>query len=514
MRLSGRIPFFVQKIDGGCHGSINAYNENQTLNTDNFMLKSLTILPALFAALLLVFTPVMTANAGIMPEKMTIRQENELGQNFDIIIRSAMPMVGDTYITDYVTDLVNRVVAAKKPMPFRIRSAVVANPVLNAFAIPGGYIYIFTGLILEVDNESEIVGVIAHELAHVSQRHVASRMEKQAKIGMLSMAGTLAGLFLGVAANNSGALKASQALMMGSQGIATAAMLQYSQDDEREADHVGLNSLVKAGYNPKGMPRTFELMRKNRWFDSGVQMPTYLSTHPGLSERITYLNDRIKRMPEVFVTRKDDNNRLKQAQMLIRSKLSPETTALAYYRDMKQEDFTPLDYVGRGIVQERLKDRAEALKSFEQALHLDGESPLIAREAGIFFFKSGDTKRSFKYLQRAIIKNNRDALGLFYYAKLQNQMGNPAQAAQTLHKVNELVPEDWEVYKELGNILGNSGDEFSGNLNYSYSALYAGSMKKARYHYQRAAALAKTDEHTKELEKLNAAIESRAKFVK
>lgn len=478
------------------------------------MLKRLSIFPALLAAFLLIITPTMTAKAGILPEKLTIRQENELGRDFDKIIRASMPMVGDTYITDYVADLVNRIVAAKKPMPFRIQSAVVANPVLNAFAIPGGFIYIFTGLILEVDNESEIVGVIAHELAHVSQRHVASRMEKQAKIGLLSMAGTLAGVFLGATAKSSSMLKASSALMMSSQGMATAAMLQYSQDDEREADHVGMNSLVKAGYNPKGMPRTFEIMRKNRWFDSGVEMPTYMSTHPGLSERVTYLNDRIKRMPEIFTARKDDNTRLKQAQMLIRSKLSPATTALAYYRDKPKKEYTPLDYVGRGIVQERLKDRDEALKSFEAALHLDGESPLIAREAGIFFYKSADYKRSFKYLQKAIIKDKRDALGLFYFAKLQNKMGEPKRAAITLRKVNELVKEDWEVYKELGQILGESGDEFGGNLNYSYAALYAGSMKKAQYHYQQAAALAETDTHKKELEKLQAALDTRAKFVR
>ncbi len=478
------------------------------------MLTRLTILPALFAAFLLVFTPALSAHAGIMPEKLTIRKENELGRNFDKIIRAQMPMVGDTYITDYVADLVNRVVAAKKPMPFRIRSAVVANPVLNAFAIPGGFIYIFTGLILEVDNESEIVGVIAHELAHVSERHVASRMEKQAKVGMLSMAGTLAGMLLGVTAGNSSMLKASTALMAGSQGLATAAMLQYSQDDEREADHVGLNSLVKAGYNPKGMPRTFELMRKNRWFDSGVQMPTYLSTHPGLSERITYLNDRIKRMPEVFTIRKDDNKRLKQAQMLIRAKMSPDTTAMAYYRDKKKADYTPLDYIGRGIVQLRLKDRTEALESIEQAIHLDGESPLIAREAGIFFFKTGDDKRASKYLQKAIIKNKRDALGLFYFAKLQDRMGDPTRAAATLHKVNKIVPEDWEVYKELGQILGESGDKFGGNLNYAYASLYAANMKKARHHQQQAAALAETEAQQKELEKLQAAMDSRAEFLK
>lgn len=453
----------------------------------------------------------MTARAGIMPEgKITIRQENEMGREFDKLVRSQMSMVGDTYITDYVDDIVQRVVAAKRPMPFRIKSAVIANPILNAFAIPGGYIYIFTGLIQEVDTESELVGVIAHELAHVSQRHVASRLEKQGKIAMLSMAGLLAGAFLGVAGGGD-AGKAGAAIMMGSQGIATAAMLQYSQDDEREADHVGMNSLVKAGYNPEGMPGTFEVMQKNRWFDSGSEMPSYLSTHPGLSERITYLKDRIKRMPPAFLEREDDNTALKRIQALVRSKMSPATTALAYYKDKKASDFLPMDYVALGIVQERLKVRDEAKAAFDKALAMAPKDPLVAREAGIYYFKTGDHKQAFSYLQMAVIKNKRDALGLFYLARLQAEAKQYSRAATNMRKVLEIVPEDWEVHHHLGMILGESGDEFGGNLHLAYGALYSGDLRKAHFHAKQAQAVAKTDAQKSQLKAFEGAIQARAK---
>ncbi len=476
------------------------------------MLKRLSsILPALLAAFTLVFTPVMTAHA-MIGDKITIRQENEMGRRFDKMIRSQMPMVGDTYITDYVANIVNRVVLAKRPMPFRIRSAVVANPILNAFAIPGGFIYIFTGLIQEVDTESELVGVIAHELAHVSQRHVASRIEKQAKIGLLSTAGTLAALFLGIA-GGSGSAKAAQALMMSSQGLATAAMLQYSQDDEREADHVGMNSMVKAGYNPTGMPGTFKIMMKNRWFDSGSQMPTYLSTHPGLSERITYLNDRIARMPDVFVARKDDNAELKRIQVLVRSKMSPATSAIAYYHGKKRSDFSPMDYIGLGIVQERLKDRDQAALSFQEAVHLDGEDPLVVREAGIFYFKTGEHTKAFKYLQKAVIKNKRDALGLFYLARLQAEADQFDLAQKNMRKVLEIVPEDSEVHHHIGMILGESGNAFGGNLHLAYAAVYSANLRKARYHASQAAAEAKGDAQEAKLKELQALIAARSEPV-
>lgn len=456
--------------------------------------RPLTILPALMATLALVFAPVLTAHCGILPDsKITIRQENEMGRNFDRIIRSQMPMVGDTYITEYVAEIVDRIVQGKRPMPFRIKSAVMANPTLNAFAIPGGYIYVFTGLIQAIRTESELAAIIAHELGHVSQRHVASRIEKQQKVALLSTAGTLAGLFLGMAVGGGTASKAGTALMMGSTGAATAAMLKYSQDDEREADHVGMNSLVKAGYNPKGMTGTFEVMMKNRWFDSGSQMPTYLSTHPGMAERITYLKGRIARMPKVFLSRKDDNTRLVRIQILVRSKMSPAATALAYWNDKDRSTFTPMDYVGRGITLQRMKDTDDARDSFEKALHQDGEDPLVLREAGIFYFKTGDTTKAFKLLQKAVIKDKNDALGLFFLARLQAEAKYFKQAASNMKKVLELVPEDAEVYHHLGMILGESGDKFNGNLNLAYEAVYSANKRKAQYHYHKASELAETE---------------------
>ncbi|MEF2230268.1 MAG: M48 family metalloprotease [Pseudodesulfovibrio sp.] len=471
-----------------------------------------TTLPAFLAALALILSPVTAAHSGMLgPDKMTIRDENRLGAQFDRIVRTQMNMVGDTYITTYVDGLVQNVVKAKNPMPFRIKSAVVASPVLNAFAVPGGYIYIFTGLIQEVTSESQIVGVIAHELGHVSQRHVASRMEKQKTVGMLAMAGVLAGAFIGIT-GGSGSGKAASAIMAGSQGIATAAMLGYSQDDEREADHVGMNSLVKAGYNPNGMPETFELMLKNKWFDSGSsQTPSYLSTHPGLSDRIVYLKDRIARMPASFSERKDDNHTLHRVQVLIRAKLSDASMAKAYWDNKPQADYSAMDWIGRGIVLTRLKDQDMAQAAFDKALSMDKEDPLVCRETGIFYFKSGNYSEAFKYLQKAFIKNRKDALGLFYMARIQAESKDYGRAILNMTQVLTMVPEDAEVHYHLGMILGESGDAFHGNIHLAYSAVYSGDQRKASYHRQQASTLATTDVQRQELNQLDTVIQQYGK---
>jgi len=460
----------------------------------------------------LVLTPATMAHAGILPEKqVTIRDENEMGRKFDKLIRLQMPMVGDTLITDYIEGLVQRIVAAKRPMPFHVKSAVIANSALNAFATPGGFIYVFTGLIQAVESESQLAGVIAHELGHVSQRHMASRIEKQGKVGMLTIAGVLAGAFLGIA-GGSGSGKAAQAIILGSQGMGTAAMLQYSQEDENEADHVGMNSLVKAGFNPEGMPQTFELMLKNRWFtSSSSEMPAYLSTHPGLAERIDYLNGRIKRMPESFLDRKDDNTTLVKVQALVRSKMSPETTALAYYQNIAPSKYTALDYMALGNVQARLKNMDQAAVAFSKALAMEHQDPLIAREAGIFYFKADRKAEAFRYLQLAVIKNKHDALALFYLARMQAEADQYDRAASNMRKVLELVPEDPEVHHHLGMILGESGDAFSGNLHLAYAAIYSGDIAKGRYHAKQAKTEAKTDAQEQQLKDLESVINERTK---
>ena len=463
--------------------------------------------------MLLIFAPALDAHANmLLGDKLTLRDENKMGREFDQIIRSQMGMVGDPYITEYVAEVVDRIVAGKRPMPYRVKSAVIANPIMNAFAIPGGFIYIFTGLIQEVTSESQLAGVIAHELGHVSQRHVVNRIEKQKKIGLLTAAGTLAGILLGVAGGGDAA-QLGTALALGSTGAATQAMLHYSREDENEADHVGLNALVKAGYNPKGMPQLFEIMMKNRWFGSGSHIPAYLSTHPGTTDRITYLNDRIERMPKEFTLRKDDNTRLHRVQVLVRSQMSPAKTALAYW-DNKQTPLTPLEHAGRGITLMRLKRMDEAATAFDTALKMDNKDPLITREAGIFEFKTGNANKAFALLQKAVIQNPKDAIALFFLARLQSEAKQYPQAINNMRKVEKLVPEDWEVHHHLGMILGESGDAFGGNLHLAYAGVYSMDLRKAQLHAGKASTLAKTDSDREEVKKLNELINERAKLKK
>lgn len=435
-------------------------------------------------------------------ESLTIKDEKEMGEKFDRMIRARMGVVGDPMIDGYIKRIVDRIVKAKKPMPFTIKSAVIRHDAMNAFAIPGGYIYVFTGLITKVKTESELAGVISHELAHVSQRHMAARLDKAKKVGLASMVGTVAGIFLGVATSGQSGAKAGQALVLGSQAAGQTAMLSYSRDDERDADHVGLNALVEAGYNPKGMPQMFDIMQKNKWFMGRGDIPSYLSTHPGLNERIGYLNSRISRMPEKFTRRLDDNVELKRVQTIIISKLGSAQNALGHFKSKPEAQYTALDSMGRGIALHRLKKVADAKAYFEQALEKDDNDPLVLREAGRYFYKTGNARRAVGLLQKAVIRNPKDALALFYLSLLQAEKGDYERAIPTMRKVLSEVPEDGEVHYYLGTILGKSGDPFGGHLHLAYSQVYYLNPGKAKFHYGKASSLATTDEDQEKLKAL------------
>ncbi|WP_241667310.1 M48 family metalloprotease [Pseudodesulfovibrio senegalensis] len=449
------------------------------------------------------------APAQALFESLSIKDEKKMGREFDAMIRAKMGVVGDPLIDSYVKGIVDKIVAAKRPMPFTIKSAVLANNSLNAFAIPGGYIYVFTGLIASAETESELAGVIAHELGHVSERHMARRLEKSKFVGIASMVGAVAGIFLGIAGGGDSAGKLGQALVMGSQAGAQQAMLNYSRSDERDADHVGMNSMVEAGYNPNGMPQMFEIMQKKKWFSGGGDIPSYLSTHPGLAERIGYLKGRIKRMPERFTQRKDDNTRLRRVQAIILAKLTPADAALGKYKSKPESEYTALDFMGRGIVLLRLKRTREAEQWMEKALAANDDDPLVLREAGRFYYKTGQTAKAGMLLQKAVFKDPKDALALFYLSLLQAENGDYNRAIPTMRKVLAAVPEDAEVHYYLGKILGESGDDFGGYLHLGYSELYLLHPRKARAHAAKAQSLAKSEEDKEKVEKLKELIQKK-----
>ncbi len=210
-------------------------------------------------------------------------------KKFYVYITTHYPIVYDPYIVNYVRGVAKRLKAVLPPQPFDITVDVIHNSQINAFAGPGGHVFVNTGIIVLMDSEAELASVLAHEFSHVTQRHIAANIKRQKFLTVGSLVGLLAGALIGSSVG--------QAVAMGSIAGVQSAMLKFTRKQEREADQVGIQYLTKAGYPPSSMVKAFLKLKKQKTLSGENNVPPYFLTHPGIEERISYLEQMEKFFP-------------------------------------------------------------------------------------------------------------------------------------------------------------------------------------------------------------------------
>ena len=220
-------------------------------------------------------------------------QEYQLGRAWLRVFRSQAPTVDDPLLQDYLEDLIYRLVTHSELQDRRIEVVIVDNPVINAFAVPGGVIGIHTGLLLYAQSEDELATVLAHEIAHLSQRHFSRGIEAQKKQVPITLAGMLAGAVL--IATTGGA--AGLAALTATQAAALDSQLRHSRAHEQEADRIGMQTMVDAGMDPHAAPAMFERMLQGSRYSSGNRVPEFMRTHPLSESRIADTRNRARNYP-------------------------------------------------------------------------------------------------------------------------------------------------------------------------------------------------------------------------
>lgn len=425
---------------------------------------------------------------------VTIRDEKEMGREFDALVRARMPVIQDPEVRHYVEDTLKKLLKGVPKQPYSFKPAVILNDSMNAFAVPGGYIYILTGMIMNVDDEAELAGVMAHELAHVTQRHVAQRLERAQFFTLGSLLAAIAGVAIGGPAGAAAAVAAS--------GASQSAMLNYSRIDESDADTLGLQFLTAAGYPPRGMVDGFKKLRRKAWLN-GVGAPTYLSTHPAIGDRINNIGARIAAMPAAKRNAKLDNSRFERVQTLLWARYGDEQAAL-----LKFSGSDALSQMGRGIVLSRQNKIREAGAAFDKALAAGPNDPLVAREAGIFHFRKGDMNKAERLLTDAVRKDPKDYMASFYYGRLLDETGREAQAPRYYRETLARAPEEPEVHRALARSLAKSGRQGDAYIHLAYAEIYANNRKLAKQYYEQAEAAG----DRKSLAKLKSVYEERKRM--
>ena len=230
-------------------------------------------------------------------EELSANAERRLGETIMRDLRRDPDVADDVDAGDYLNRLGAQLAATPSASGFSFEFFLVRDATMNAFALPGGFIGVHTGLIAAAQTESELASVLAHEIGHVTQRHIARMLAQQRQTSMM----TLAAAILGALAARSNPQAAAGAITMAS-GAQQQQMLAFSRDAEREADRVGIDTLRAAGFEPAGMVSFFgRLQQATRVYESNA--PGYTRSHPLTAERIADMmlrvqDDRYRQRPD------------------------------------------------------------------------------------------------------------------------------------------------------------------------------------------------------------------------
>ncbi|HEY0972021.1 MAG TPA: M48 family metallopeptidase [Gemmatimonadales bacterium] len=204
----------------------------------------------------------------------TTQQEVQMGQQYAAQINQQLPIVRDPEVVRYINVLGDSIAKLADSRGLDWQFQVVNSPEVNAFAVPGGFIYVNRGLIERADNLSQLAGVLGHEIAHVTERHSAEQMRDADRANF-------GAVLLCTLTNVCQSQAASTAIQLGG----SAAFAKFSRDDESEADRVGIRNVVRAGIHPKGIPEMFEKLMAERRRSPGA-VDAWFSTHPLEEERL------------------------------------------------------------------------------------------------------------------------------------------------------------------------------------------------------------------------------------
>ncbi|HEY6774776.1 MAG TPA: M48 family metalloprotease, partial [Oxalicibacterium sp.] len=225
-------------------------------------------------------------------EELSPIMERKLGEQIMHQLRRDRDYMDDAPVQEYLSNLGATLLAvrpdARGEAQYDFFFFAVRDPVLNAFALPGGFIGVHSGLILAAQSESELASVMSHEIGHVAQRHIARMIGKQKQDALIPLASLLLGALAATASPDAG-----MAVIAGGQGLAIQRQLNFSREAEREADRVGLDIMRDAGFETAGMINFFgRLQKASRGYNDSA--PAYLRTHPLTTERIADIEARTR----------------------------------------------------------------------------------------------------------------------------------------------------------------------------------------------------------------------------
>ncbi len=415
---------------------------------------------------------------------LTLSDEKKLGKETLDLIKRHLPLVEDGEVQSYVQAVGNRIVKQLGSTTYDYQFFVINEPVPNAFAVPGGYIFIYRGLIEMMTSEGELAGILSHELGHIQAHHYQRRMEEGTMLNIATIAGVIAAALIGAKGGGAG----SQALAMGTMAGAQTAQLKYSRENEEEADQLGLRYLCAAGYPAKDMASVMQRLSQAQWM-ANSSIPSYLLTHPALTERIQYLHDLAKK-PE-YQSKSANSNILGDFPMMQASLISEYSDSRAaeerFQAGARKGDVTATYGLGRLYL--RQGKVAEAFPYLQDAARQDATSPFVLSTLGDAYLKMGKLSDAQRVLQSALLLDPSAPVVHFRLALVLKEMGQKEEAIRHLQVIEPWAPAYPDIDNNMGIIYGQMNQMGLAHFHLGRYYFHRHKWDVAVFHYRKARAL-------------------------
>jgi beta-barrel assembly-enhancing protease len=395
---------------------------------------------------------------------LSLEDEYRLGRMVMRGLRESGQLVDDPEIGEYLQSVGLRLSSLAQDGNRSFNFFLVKDPAINAFALPGGFIGIHSGLLMETANESELAGVLSHEIAHVTQRHIARRLESQSRTSLVSAAAMLAAILLGSVAGGNASMGAVSAV----QGLTAQQQINFTRENEYEADRVGIGTLAAAGFDPNAMPSFFDTMgRRTQLGPNG--MPELLRTHPVTSARIAESKGRASQYPPV-----DPGESLSYSLMKERVRVLTTPAGLdprEYYESTieNEPDASIAQIYGRALAQVMAGDPASAIPALEKLRASRTDILQFHTALGQAQLAAGDVRGALATLEKARELAPRNVPVTMRYAEALMRSSRPKRAHEVLLDLFNNVPPTQDQIRQTAMAANAAGDVADA---YSYMAEY------------------------------------------
>jgi predicted Zn-dependent protease len=416
---------------------------------------------------------------------MTTEEERKLGKQVLLELQRNVNFVTDLNVQAFIDKVGHSIVDRTGPTPFEFKFYVINAPDPNAFAVPGGYIFVTTGLLVLAENEQELAGVLSHEIAHVTQRHVAQMIEKSKRLNIASLVAILAAMLAGRGGSGS---QAGAAMAMATAG---ALELKYTREIEVDADLNGLHYMIKAGYDPNGMINFFKRIQKMS-LEMAPNIPAYLLDHPALENRISLLENILLMEPKSTGPFRTIPN-FKRVQVKAFVEEREPHVAITYFQSLIDANSNHWEgYYGLGLAYRKMGRFDKSIEALQSAHSIDPNDLDILKERGVTYFFSGKLEQAMEDLEAVRSKpstgadQDNDLLTLYYLGRTYQEKEELSKALPLFLKVKKEASFFTDVYFNLGSVYGRMGQK---GLSHFYFGKYfkmRGDRKNALLHLKTA----------------------------